>query len=195
MKERSIAIGVIVVLLGVGIVLGIGPLGGVAGAFGVVDGDAEGSVDNPASTGTVYTEGAGSSGGGSDVGSDAGGDGGSASDTPPFTFAIQQIEQCGQTCRDVTVTLTNQQNTTAEDVAVYTRIYAGNSTAKEDLVWSGQEDVGTMAAGESVTETQRVKLSYMEAYSVKQADGWITVVTTIESADTTITFKSRRDVA
>lgn len=189
MRVRSIAIGVIVVLLGVGIVLGVGPLGGLAGDFGVVDGDAGEPVDTPVSTGTVYTEGAGSSGG------DGGSDAGSASDTPPFTFAIQQIEKCGQTCRDVTVTLTNQQNTTAEDVTVYTRIYAGNSTAKEDLVWSGQKDVGTMAPGESVTETQRVKLSYMEAYSVKQADGWITVVTTIESADTTITFKSRRDVA
>lgn len=187
MKGRSIAIGVIIVLLGVGIALGVGPLEGLAGDYGVVDGDASESVDTPASTGTVYTEGAGSSGGGSD--------GGSASDTPPFTFSIQQIEKCGQTCRDVTATLTNQQNTTAEDVTVYTRIYAGNSTAKEDLVWSGQKDVGTMAAGESVTETQRVKLSFMEAYSIEQADGWITVVTTIESADTTITFKSRRDVA
>lgn len=184
MKLRYITIGVVVILIGAGFVLGFGPLDEVAAESGIGS-DESSSVTTPESTGTVYT----------DSGSGSGSGDGSASDGAPFSFAIQQIEKCGQTCRDVTVTLANEQDQQAEDVTVYTSIYVGNSTDKADLIWKGQEDVGTMAAGESVTRTQRVELSIQEAYAVKQADGWITVVTTIDSADTTITFKSHRDVA
>lgn len=186
--RRYLWVIVAVLLVGAVLVLGVGPFEQVAGVTGVTADDANGAVETPVATGTVYTD------SGSDGDSSGSGGDGSAADGPPFTFGIDRITKCGQTCRDVTVTLTNQQNTTATDVTVTTRIYAGNSTAKDDLVWSGQQDVGSMAAGESVTRTQRVKLSYMEAYAVKQADGWITVVTTIQSEDSTITFKSRRDV-
>jgi hypothetical protein len=120
-------------------------------------------------------------------------DGGAAS-TPPFAFTVDAIEGCGQTCRDVTSTLTNQQNSTAEDVTVYTRIYAGNST-DGDVVWEGTEDVGTLEAGGSYTTTRRVDLSYGDAFAIEQADGWITVQTTVETADRTVTFTEQRKVA
>lgn len=113
----------------------------------------------------------------------------------PFTFVIDQIEDCGTTCRDVTVTLTNEQNQTDEDVTVYTRIYAGNTTDDDARIWEGKEAVGTMDAGASVTRTQRVSLSYSDAYSVQQNDGWITVVTTVQSNNETLTFTEHRDVA
>lgn len=181
MKLRYLVLVTVVLVVGAGFMLGVGPL---ESASGITSGASE-SVATPADTGTVYKD-SGSGNSSSD---------GSGDTSAPFSFAIQNIEKCGQTCRDVTVTLTNNQDQQASDVTVYTRIYAGNSTAKEDLIWKGKRDIGTMAAGESVTRTQRVKLSFQEAYAVKQADGWITVVTTIESADTTITFKDNRDVA
>ncbi|MGQ4555301.1 hypothetical protein [Halobellus sp. GM3] len=114
--------------------------------------------------------------------------------TPPFAFTIENIEECGQTCRDVTSTLTNQQDATAEGVTVHTRIFAGRGT-DGDVIWNGDADVGTLAAGESFTTTRRVDLSFSEALKVQNNDGWITVQTTVDSADRTVTFTDERQVA
>jgi hypothetical protein len=115
-------------------------------------------------------------------------------DTQPFAFTTDSIEECGQTCRDVTSTLTNQQSTTADNVTVYTRLYAGNGT-DGDVVWDGSESVGTLGAGESYTTTTRVELSYGDAYAIDQEDGWITIQTTVQTADRTVTFTEQRKVA
>jgi hypothetical protein len=179
-QQRAVAAVVVVVaavVLGgvAAVALGVGPLGG-GGAGGTSDG---GATATPPPTGTVYTDMTG----------------GEGEQSPPFSFAIDSIEQCGQTCRDVTVTLNNNRNDTAENVTVYTRIYAGNTTESGDRVWRGQEDIGVLKGGSDATRTQRVELSAGEGLQVQQNDGWITIVTTIRSAETTITFKNRRDVA
>lgn len=114
----------------------------------------------------------------------------------PFAFTVDQIEECGLTCRDVTATLHNQQDTGATDVTVYVQIYAGeNNTAEDDLVWEGSEDVGRLVAGDSSTSTRRVELSLADARKVDQRDGWITIVTTVESAEETVTFQDTEQVA
>jgi hypothetical protein len=118
---------------------------------------------------------------------------GAETPTPPFGFVIENIEECGTTCRDVTTTLTNQQDATAEDITVYSRIFAGQGTDGEE-VWRGEEPVGTLEAGESYTTTRQVELSYSEAYAVRQEDGWITIQTTVETADRTVTFTEQRQV-
>lgn len=136
------------------------------------------------------------SGGSGDDGSGSDDDGSSATTTtslPPFTFDIVSVEECGETCRDVTITLTNQQETTARNVTVYTRIFAGQGT-DGDVVWTGSEPVGTLAPGESTTRTKRVDLSLSGAFAVQQADGWITIQTTVQSQDETMTFTEQRDV-
>jgi hypothetical protein len=117
-----------------------------------------------------------------------------ATPRPPFGFAIENIENCGQTCRDVTSTLRNQQDTTAEGITVYTRIFAGQGT-DGDVVWQGNESVGTLGAGESYTTTRQVELSFSEALKIQNDDGWITVQTTVETADQTVTFSDERQVA
>jgi hypothetical protein len=119
---------------------------------------------------------------------------GTSTATPPFGFTIDTIEQCGRTCRDVTSTLTNQQDTTAENVTLHTRIFAGQGT-DGDVIWRGNEDVGTLGPGESYTETRRVELSYADALKVDNNDGWITVQTTVVTADQTVTFTDERQVA
>ncbi len=117
------------------------------------------------------------------------------SDVPPFSFTVDEIEECGQTCRDVTATLTNDRNETASEVTVYIRIFAGeNSTDPDDLVWEGTEEVGILEAGGTHTTTERIDLSLWDARKVEQNDGWITVLTTIESDEETITFSDSERV-
>lgn len=120
----------------------------------------------------------------------------SLDESDPFSFEIDDIEECGQTCRDVTVTLHNNQNDTATNVAVYIRIFAGeNNTDADDIVWEGTEEVGTLEAGASQTTTERVELSIQEARMIDEEDGWITILKTVESDDTTVTFQDSEKVA
>jgi hypothetical protein len=113
---------------------------------------------------------------------------------PAFAFTVDRIEECGRTCRDVTSTLTNDGAAEATDVTVYTRIYAGNGT-DGDVVWESREGVGPLDAGESYTTTERVELSLADGVAVGNAGGWVTVQTTIQSADRTETVTRRRQVS
>ena len=112
----------------------------------------------------------------------------------PFTFDVEQVERCGRTCRDVTTSLINQGSGEASNVTVETRIYAGNETSG-DPIWTGDEDVGTLSAGEEETTTKRVDLSLSDALAVEQKGGWITIETTVQSDDESMTIVERREVA
>ncbi|EMA22497.1 hypothetical protein [Haloarcula argentinensis] len=182
MDRKLLAVGIVVALLlaGVGgaLVAGIGP-------FQAESSGEDRSEFPTATTGTAESDTATTDTGDSD---------GGAARTPPFTLSVDSIEECSRTCRDVTSTLANQQNSTAADVTVYTRIYAGDST-DGDVVWEGSEDVGTLEAEGSYTTTRRVDLSFSDAYAIEQADGWITIRTTVETADRTVTLSDQREVA
>jgi hypothetical protein len=117
-------------------------------------------------------------------------------DTAPFAFTIEEVETCGQTCRDVTATLHNNQDSTATGVTVFTRVFAGQkNTDTDDLVWEGNEKVGTVKAGGSHTSTNRVELSYQEGLEIERNDGWVTIVTTVQTDDRTVTFRDSEQVA
>ncbi|MFB6092281.1 MAG: hypothetical protein ABEK02_04630 [Haloquadratum sp.] len=179
MKPNPTVVVAVIIALGAGLVI----VGGDA-LFG--DDDAT-SEPFPTATPTAQPTAESQSGGGSDATA-------TATPTPPFTLTIQSVEQCGQTCRDVTSSLTNQQNETAESVTVYTRIFAGRGTSG-DVVWRGEAAVGTLAPGETYTTTRTVDLTFSEALAVKNRDGWITIQTTVETADRTVTFTQQRQVA
>lgn len=155
-------------------------------------------TDAPPST-TPPGGGDGSDGGGGTV---APGDGtatpddGSGDGTPAAQFRIEvrEIVECGTTCRDVTLALSNVGDAAASGVSVRTVLFAGNSTDGSDQIWEGTEDVGSLAAGETYTADKRVTLSLSEGFAVRQADGWITIRTTIRTDDRTVTFTERRDV-
>ncbi|GGL69307.1 hypothetical protein [Halocalculus aciditolerans] len=166
----AVAVIVVVAAGAYAVFMGVGPVPGGGG-----DGNVSGYPT--ASDGNTYN--------GTDDGGMAGG--------PPFTFSVDEITQCGQTCRNVTVTLNNEQSTAAKNVTVYSRIYAGNNTNPDNRVWSGRQQVGQIAANSSYTDTQTVKLSYSEGYAVQQHDGWITILTTVKSEGETVTFKMQRD--
>lgn len=129
----------------------------------------------------------------SSAGNGVGAPGATSADAAPFDVDVDEMNECGRTCRDVTSALTNRQNATAENVTVDTRIYAGHG-ADGELVWRGSEAVGTLPAHESYTATTRIELSIGDALSVKQKGGWITVQTTVETVDQTVTFTEQRKV-
>lgn len=187
MKRSHIFLAVLgVVLLFVG--------AGAAVYYGV--GPAPGGADSGDSITEFPTETAPSGGGGGGGSDDGSGSVGSSTDTPPFTFSIDAIEECGRTCRDVTSTLFNNQNETATGVTVYTRMFAGeNNTAEDDLLWEGVEDVGTVEANGSYSTTRRVELSIQEGRQIQRNDGWVTILVTVESDGHVVTFKRSEQVA
>jgi hypothetical protein len=192
MERRTVALVALAVVFGVGLAL-------VAGFDPAADGS--GSDDSPASpfpTATPTPTATSSPAGGTTGGSGTDGATPSATSTPApeptFTFTVQRIEPCGQTCRDVTSSVSNTGEADATGVTVYSRLFVGNSTAREDLAWQGSQRVGTLAAGDTYTATKRVQLSYSEAFAVQRAGGWVTVQTTVESDEKTVTFTRRRNV-
>ncbi|WP_049979853.1 hypothetical protein [Halolamina rubra] len=182
MQRSHVVIAVLVVVVA---------LAGVVGALVTGFGPAPGGGDADTSTpydDTVVVESTDSGGGGDDDGS---GGGSTATESqPPFSFVIENITKCGQTCRDVNATIVNQQDTAATGVEVHSEIYTDG-----DLIWEGTSDVGTLEAGESYTDTKRVKLSYSEAYKVQQNDGEILVKTYVRTDSGTYVFKDERNVS
>lgn len=180
MSWTRVLVGLLVaaaVLIGLAAALyaGVGPLPGGADSGDPI-------TDFPTATATPSGAGAG--------------DGGSTTaTTPPFTFTVDDLQDCGLTCRDVTATLHNQQDEAATGVTVYIRIYAGQDASDAaEVVWQGQEPVGTLEAGASYTTNRRVELSLGEAQAIEQEGGWVTVVTTVETDRRTVTFRESQQV-
>lgn len=191
MQGKHIAIAAVVVVVAVAgiagaLVTGFGPApGGDGGAFG---GDSTATAtpyENTVVVDSTETE-AGGGGGG-----DSAGDGTATAAPPdPFAFVIQNISECGNTCRIVNASIVNQQDTTATGVSVRSEIYTGG-----DKIWQGSSDVGSLESGESYSDTKRVELSYGEAYKVQQNDGEILIKTYVVTDDATYVFKDRRNVS
>ncbi|WP_324665190.1 hypothetical protein [Haloarcula sediminis] len=110
-----------------------------------------------------------------------------------FTLDTRGVEMCGMLCRNVTSTVTNEQDTAARDVTIRTRLYAGNDTGGE-VRWQGVERVDRLGPGETYSTTQRVELPLEATLAVRDADGWVTIHTTVETADQSVTVTDRRDV-
>lgn len=125
-----------------------------------------------------------------------GGDGGAATPTEPpaFELRIDDIEPCGEACRDVTATLVNNQDRRATGVYVETTIHAGDST-DGDVIWEGDREVGALPAGASEQDTSRIELGLFEAAAVQGAGGQVTIVVVVESDRTSVRFVRHRDVS
>ncbi|QIO21746.1 hypothetical protein [Haloarcula sp. JP-L23] len=108
----------------------------------------------------------------------------------PFTIDVRNIETCGNTCRDVTVKITNNGGNPRENISVTTTIYTGNSS-----VWEGEESVGTLGPDESSTKTKRIDVGFVGGGKIKQNDGKILIETVVHWDGGSATFSERRDVA
>jgi len=117
-----------------------------------------------------------------------------ATDGGPFTLATREVESCGMLCRNVTSAVTNEQPTAARDVTIRTRLYAGNDT-DGTVRWQATERVDYIGPGETHVATQRVELPLEDALAIREADGWVTIRTTVETADQSVTVTDRREVS
>lgn len=119
-----------------------------------------------------------------------------SSEDPAFSFVVDDVQECGMTCQDVTATLHNNQNETATGVTGYIRIFAGSdNTDTDDLVWEGTEEIGTIEAGRPHTTTKRVELSVGDARKVDRENGWITILTVVKTDQKTVRFRESEQVA
>lgn len=171
------------------------PVGQIADGAPDASGGATGGTGDGGSDAGSAGDGGGGSGGDGDGAADSSSGDAGATPTSPFTTGVVSIEECGRTCRDVTLRVTNEQNETATGVTAEAVIFAGKSTDASDEVWSDGADLGTLEAGESVQVTRRVELGLMDAAAIKDADGWVTVRTTVQSDDARATFTEEKQVA
>lgn len=111
-----------------------------------------------------------------------------------YAVELDDMTECGETCREATVALRNRMNIDAENVVVYTRIYAGDSTHPDDVVWADNYELGTLGAGEVYRTTERVDLTPQQTNNVREAGGTVTARATIESTQATETFVGQDDV-
>lgn len=155
-------------------------------------GDAPGPIGGGGDGTTTAADGSDDSSGDDSSGSDGDGSSDETTDSTstPYRFDIVNIEKCGDTCRDVTATLANTGQETRQNVRVTTEVYAD-----DDLLWTGNETVGTLEPEESHTSTKRVKLSYWDGIKIKNNDGYVTIVTVVRSDSGTVRFEERRKVA
>lgn len=107
-----------------------------------------------------------------------------------YGFVIENIEKCGNTCRDVTAKLTNDGPEARRNVRVTTKMFADDT-----LLWSGNETIGTLDSGESHVSTKRVDVGFSGGMAISANDGYVTIVTIVESAGGTTQFSERRKVA
>jgi hypothetical protein len=112
----------------------------------------------------------------------------------PFDVSVQRVTQCGRTCRDMTISLANEQPTAAEDVTVYTRMVAGTGT-DGPVLFENRHLVGMLGAGAATTVPEHLDLSLSDVATIGTADGRVTVQLTIQSTDETMTVTDRRVVA
>jgi hypothetical protein len=162
----------------------------VAGGLLVLDGGLPGGTPG-VSESTTTTAGTGPGADGTTSGAATGTTGGSGIDAggSDYAFAIERIEPCGNVCRNVTARLTNEAETAREDVRVTTRMVVDG-----DVIWSGNESVGTLAPGESHTSTRRVDVGFTGGLKISANDGYVTIVTVVRSEDGVARFENRRKV-
>jgi hypothetical protein len=112
---------------------------------------------------------------------------------PAFSFQIDEVTECGFGCREIDATVTNEQST-AETLETETVIYAGNTTAADQQVYQNQTNLGRVGAGASVSTTQIVEPALSDFSKIEEADGWVTIVTTISDGEESTTVTERRNV-
>lgn len=182
MDRDLTAVGIALILVvAFGIAAAVGPLG-------VLDADGgDGAVETPDSPAGATPE-------SGDDGGDGVAGGAGTPTSPPLALEVDSIEPCGDTCRDVTATLANEQDRRATGVTVETTIYAGDDTSG-DVVWEGSREVGTLEAGESETDTTRIELGWLDAAAVQAAGGEVTIETVVDTDRRSLRFVERRDVS
>lgn len=169
--NRGLALATTVVVLGVAAVVAFAvanPLGGLTADR--TSETAVGTTETPASAGQARTT-------------------GTPSGEDPFALRVTEVTNCGLTCREVTVTLTNEAEHPVRDVAVRSELLAGDQLLVERSL-----QVGRLYTGETVSRTVRLTVGFSEISAIQANGGYVTVETTVSSAAYEETFTTRRKV-
>lgn len=94
----------------------------------------------------------------------------------PLSHTVENISNCGQTCRIMNATVTNQGNTTAANVEVQYRIYTG-----DEQVWRGNATVGTLAVNASEPIQKRIEVSAGAGLMIRGNDGNVLIRANVTS--------------
>jgi hypothetical protein len=151
----------------------------------------ERSTTTPTPTPTP-APGSSSSGSGADGGDSTAGAGTDSSDgegEAHFVISVQQVEECGQRCRDVTAAVENDGTATAENVTVEARVLATG-----DELWRGDATIGDLPAGETATRTKRVTIGIFDAAKIQANNGYVTIELTVRWDGGEDTVTERRQV-
>ncbi|WP_313691210.1 hypothetical protein [Halorarum halobium] len=107
----------------------------------------------------------------------------------PFDLSIRNLTRCGVNCRQVTVTLSNAGDVTAENVTVTSTVLAGDRT-----VVVRRTRIDRLPPNESVTRTITVSVGLLDVQAIQRNGGRITVRTVVSSDQHTQRFVSSRKV-
>jgi len=150
--------------LAVGLVVLVGVIGGVAVTLGLVPGTGDpGSNGSPPTVAEPAPENA--SGNGTGPGSERAG----------FAFAVENISECGRTCRLLDSELTNTMNESASNVTLTFDVYAGGNST----VWEGQKSLGALAANAPDDQSTRIEVGMGGGLEIRQNGGNATIITTV----------------
>jgi len=190
MERQTVLVGAVaaVVLLAAGgaVALGVVPTGLTGGS-----GDGAQAADGNANGGDTGGETGGDTGDGdtAETTTAGGGDAPVTTTSGPFGFTVDSVTECGQTCRTMAATVTNDGDSAAEHVRLEITVYAGS-----DQVWEGTTEVGTLEAGESASTTTEIDVGLGGGAKIRGNDGYATIQTRVVSADDSQVFRDRREV-
>lgn len=101
----------------------------------------------------------------------------STNSSAPLAHTVVNITTCGQTCRLMNTTVTNEGNSTAEDTTVHYRIYSG-----DEQVWRGNRTIGTLAVNETAALETRIEVGMGQGMQIRSNDGDVLIRSNITSS-------------
>jgi hypothetical protein len=98
-----------------------------------------------------------------------GADGGGSGDLG-YDVDVGEVRECGTTCREVSIALTNTGTVAATELVAETRISTGGT-----IIWTDTESIGRLDAGETYRTTRRVELSVEDGARVRRNDNVVSI--------------------
>jgi len=107
-----------------------------------------------------------------------------------FAFTIDNVSNCGQTCRLLNSTVRNELDRAAENVTLHIQIFT-----EDEGVWEGTTQVGDLESSESATSTTRIEVSPRNGLAIQQNDGNVTIVTDVRATNASQQFTHEDNVS
>jgi hypothetical protein len=102
---------------------------------------------------------------------------------------LRNITECGLTCRNVKYELKNPTSSPVSDLTADISINAGGETVLET-----EQAIGDVAAGETVTLTDRIEINQSQLTTILENDGKVTVAVQLRMGDATRTLTFDREL-